>query len=126
MFGRRIGIVPHRIVRSFYLRYPYQTVDEKFLPEKTEWNEGIYGLKSPVEINDYLENHEIGGKIKNKSGEIRFDGHYSSHVLECLVVGRNYYGQCGYVDNFEYVEVNVPNYLDRAEGKRLLPLMAAS
>ena len=114
--------MPHRIVRSFYLRYPYQTVDEKFLPEKTRWNESSPDVwsKSPVEIIDYLENHDIGGKIINQSGEIRFDGYYSAQDLECLVVGRNYYGQCGFVDNFEYVEVNVPNYLDQAEGKRLL------
>ena len=123
MFGRKIGIVPHRIVRSFYLKYPYQTVDEKFLPEKTKWNEASHGmyLKSPVEIIDYLENQDIGGKIENRFGEIRFDGRYSALALECLVVGRNYYGQCGYVGKLDYVEVNVPNYLDQAEGKRLLP-----
>ena len=119
MFGRRIGIVPHKIARSFYLKYPYQTIDEKFLPEKEKrFHTKFQREQSPAELYHYLENEEIGGKIRNSNGEIRRDGKYSYQELECLVVGRNYYGQCGFVDdNWQQVEVNIPNYEDRMEGK---------
>jgi len=83
--------------------------------------------KSPVELNYYLENQEIGGKRKNKNGEIRRDGEYSYQELECLVVGRNYYGQCGFVDDtWQQVEVNNPNYEDRLKGVKPDLLIHAS
>ena len=122
MFGRRIGIVPHKIAaRSFYLKYPYQTIDEKFLPKKEKiFQKNIPHIKSPTELNHYLENEEIGGKIRNSNGGIRRDGQYSLQELECLVVGRNYYGQCGFVDDtLQQVEVNIPNYEDSLEGTLL-------
>ena len=121
MFGRRIGIVPHKIARSFYLKYPYQTIDEKFLPPKEKiFQKNNPREKSPAELNHYLGNEEIGGKIRNINGEIRRDGQYSYQELECLVVGRNYYGQCGFVDDtWQQVEVNMPNYEDCLEGTLL-------
>ena len=112
--------MPHKIAaRSFYLKYPYQTIDEKFLPKKEKiFQKNIPHIKSPTELNHYLENEEIGGKIRNSNGGIRRDGQYRLQELECLVVGRNYYGQCGFVDDtLQQVEVNIPNYEDRMEGK---------
>ena len=76
MIGRRIGIVPHKIARSFYLKYPYQTIDEKFLPEKEKiFHSKFQREQSPAELYHYLENEEIGGKIRNSNGEIRRDEH---------------------------------------------------
>ena len=86
--------------RKFYLRLPYKTIDEKFLPKK----EKITRTRWSFPRTDRFVSGYLGvPDIKNPT--------------TLLSVGLNHYGQCGFVNSkFDVEEINPVHELDRAQG----------
>ena len=106
----------HRIrsLRSFYLKYPYETIDDNFLPpvEKSSFSLP----QTPISANK-MTAIDKSRPTDYKDFRERFRATKEGHRLTVLTCGHNYYGQCGYVsDKFEKVEVNTPHFDRIKEG----------